>query len=46
MTRVTLAPSSLSPTIGVADPSGVVVYCFKPIAPSAEFAPFFKEAQT
>jgi uncharacterized glyoxalase superfamily protein PhnB len=31
---------------GVADPSGVVVYCFKPIAPSAEFAPFFKEAQT
>lgn len=28
---------------GVADPSGVVVYCFKPIAPSEEFAPFFKE---
>lgn len=31
---------------GVVDPSGVVVYCFKPIAPSAEFAPSFKEART
>ena len=31
---------------GVADPSGVVVYCFIPIAPSEEFASFFKEART
>lgn len=28
---------------GVIDPAGVMVYCYHPIAPSAEFAPFFTE---